>query len=104
MPNTLGRRDFLYTTVAGTAGALALGGSEGLLAQAAAGQASSADRDAVVAKIAPQHAATVKMLQDWIAFPSIAAENLNFPKGAEYMAQLARDAGFTKVEVIKTAG
>ena len=30
------------------------------------------------------------MLQDWIALPSIAAENVNYPKGAEYMAQLAR--------------
>ena len=34
------------------------------------------------------------MLRDWIALPSIAAENLNYPQGAEYMAKLARDAGF----------
>ena len=34
------------------------------------------------------------MLQDWIALPSIAAENRNYPQGAEYMAKLARDAGF----------
>lgn len=103
MPNNVGRRDFLYTSMIGAAGAVTLGGAEGLLAQAAQ-SAGQADRDAVVAKIAPAHEATVKMLRDWIALPSIAAENLNFPKGAEYQAQLARDAGFTRVEMIQTAG
>jgi acetylornithine deacetylase/succinyl-diaminopimelate desuccinylase-like protein len=104
MRTTVGRRDFLYTSVAGAAGAVALGGAEGLLAQAAQAAAGQADRDAVAAAIAPRHDATVKMLREWIALPSIAAENLNFPKGAEYMAQLARDAGFTRVEMIQTAG
>jgi hypothetical protein len=33
------------------------------------------------------------MLRDWIALPSIAAENRGYPEGAEYMARLARDAG-----------
>ena len=44
------------------------------------------------------------MLRDWIALPSIAAENLDYPQGAEYMARLARDAGFERVEVIPTKG
>jgi acetylornithine deacetylase/succinyl-diaminopimelate desuccinylase-like protein len=44
------------------------------------------------------------MLQDWIAIPSIAAENRNYPQGADYMAKLARDAGFSRVEVIQTKG
>ena len=35
-----------------------------------------------LAQIAAQHDATVKMLQDWIALPSIAAENRNYPQGA----------------------
>jgi acetylornithine deacetylase/succinyl-diaminopimelate desuccinylase-like protein len=62
------------------------------------------DRDKVLAQIAAQHDATVKMLQDWIALPSIAAENRNYPQGPEYMAKLARDAGFDHVEVVPTAG
>jgi acetylornithine deacetylase/succinyl-diaminopimelate desuccinylase-like protein len=99
------RRDFLSTSIAGAAGAVALGGAERLLAQAAqAGQAAQADRDAVVAAIAPRRETTVQMLREWIALPSIAAEDLNYPQGAEYMARLARDAGFGRVDVIQTAG
>jgi acetylornithine deacetylase/succinyl-diaminopimelate desuccinylase-like protein len=56
------------------------------------------------AEIGKRHEEAVKRLQDWIALPSIAAENRNFPAGAEYMARLARDAGFQQVEVISTDG
>ena len=62
------------------------------------------DRDTVVAQIAARHDTTVKMLQEWIALPSIAAENRNYPQGPEYMAKLAREAGFQHVEVVPTAG
>jgi acetylornithine deacetylase/succinyl-diaminopimelate desuccinylase-like protein len=62
------------------------------------------DRDAVVAQITARHDLTVKMLQDWIALPSIAAENRNYPQGPEYMAKLAREAGFQRVDVVPTAG
>src|SRR5262245_28670079 len=89
------RRDFLHTSMAGAAG-MAFAGSDTLFAQA--------DRDAVVAEIARQHDATVQKLRDWIALPSIAAEDLNYPQGAEYMARLARDAGFTRVDMVSTAG
>src|SRR5215217_9430497 len=64
----------------------------------------SAPKDDVIAKIAGQHAQTVKMLQDWIALPSIAAENRGYPQGAEYMAKLARDAGFQRVDLVQTKG
>src|SRR5688572_20536890 len=37
-------------------------------------------------EVAARHDEAVKRLQDWIALPSIAAENLNFPVGAEHMA------------------
>ncbi len=46
----------------------------------------------------------MKRLQEWIALPSIAAENRNFPAGADYMAKLARDAGFQHATVIDTDG
>ncbi|MGH9199726.1 MAG: M20/M25/M40 family metallo-hydrolase [Vicinamibacterales bacterium] len=94
-PRDVTRRDFLHTSVAGAA-AMALGGSDTLLAQS--------DRDAVVGEIAPQLDATVQRLREWIALPSIAAEDLNYPQGAEHMARLARDAGFTRVDMIRTAG
>jgi len=49
-------------------------------------------------------AASIKRLQDWIALPSIAAENLNMMEGAQYMAKLARDAGFDHTEIVPTDG
>jgi acetylornithine deacetylase/succinyl-diaminopimelate desuccinylase-like protein len=71
----------------------------------AAGSAAAApDMAAVQAEIAKQHDASIARLQEWIALPSIAAENLNVQEGAEYMAQLARDAGFQKVEIVPTDG
>jgi len=60
--------------------------------------------DAIRKQVVAQHEASVKRLKDWIALPSIAAEDLNSREGAEYMAQLARDAGFQKVEIVQTDG
>jgi acetylornithine deacetylase/succinyl-diaminopimelate desuccinylase-like protein len=95
-PHEVTRRDFLQTSAAGAA-AVAIGGADGLLA-------APSDQEAVVAEIAKQHDATVKALRDWIALPSIAAENLNYPQGAEYMARLAKEAGFGRVDLIPTKG
>jgi acetylornithine deacetylase/succinyl-diaminopimelate desuccinylase-like protein len=85
-----------------------LGGATAMAAALAAGARypfrEMSPKDEVIAQIALQHAQTVKMLQDWIAVPSIAAENRGYPQGAEYMAQLAREAGFQHVEVVTTAG
>ncbi len=55
-------------------------------------------------EIAKRHDEAVKRLQDWIALPSIAAEDRNYPAGAEYMAKLALDAGFQHATVISTDG
>ena len=90
------RRDFAKSAMVG-ATALAFGDRTALFI-------SRDDRDAVFAQITALHDATVKMLREWIALPSIAAENLNYPQGPEYMARLARDAGFQHVEVVPTAG
>jgi acetylornithine deacetylase/succinyl-diaminopimelate desuccinylase-like protein len=97
-PQGLSRRDFVQCTAAGVAVA-ALPGSAW-----AAASGASADRAAVLAEVPKMHAANVRRLQDWIALPSIAAENRNYPQGPEYMAQLARDAGFTGVQLIPTSG
>jgi len=64
----------------------------------------SADTAGVLAEIPKMHAANIRRLQDWIALPSIAAENLNYPKGAEHMAKLAKDAGFEGVKLVATSG
>jgi acetylornithine deacetylase/succinyl-diaminopimelate desuccinylase-like protein len=55
-------------------------------------------------EIAKRHDEAVKRLKDWIAQPSIAAENRGYPDGAKLMAQLATDAGFQKAVVIDTDG
>ena len=62
------------------------------------------DLGTIRAQVAEHHDEAVQRLRDWIALPSIAAENRNYPQGAEYMAQLARDAGFQQVQVIATDG
>jgi acetylornithine deacetylase/succinyl-diaminopimelate desuccinylase-like protein len=68
------------------------------------GAGTRADKSIVLAQIPKQHADNVKRLQDWIGLPSIAAENRNYPQGAEHMARLAQDAGFTGVKLIPTSG
>ena len=66
--------------------------------------AATPDLAPIRAKVAAQHEESVKRLRDWIGVPSIAAENLAYPAGADYMATLLRDAGFQTVEVIPTDG
>ena len=91
------RRDFMRGSVS-VAALAALPAA----ALAAAGQ--SADKAAVLAQIPKMHAENIKRLQEWIALPSIAAENRNYPQGPEYMAQLARAAGFSAVKLMPTSG
>src|SRR5437016_14657863 len=58
----------------------------------------------IKAEITKRHDEALKRLQAWIKLPSIAAENLNSAEGAEYMAKLAKDAGFQQATVIQTDG
>ena len=95
-PN-LGRREFVQGAVSGAA----LAAVPGVVLAATHG---SADKAAVLARIPGMHAANLERLQNWIALPSIAAENRNFPQGPEYMVKLAQDAGFTGVKLIPTSG
>src|SRR5271165_5875441 len=91
----LDRRGFVLGTVSGAA----------FVAMPALSQPVSrnADKGAILAQIRKMHAENITRLQEWIAFPSIAAENRNYPQGAEYMADLARKAGFTDVRLIPTS-
>src|SRR5579863_3050427 len=93
--NAFNRREFIYGGLAGAAmTALPIpafsAGDNGL--------------QSVLSQIPKMHDENVKRLQDWIALPSIAAENRNYPQGPEYMAQLAREAGFANVEILPTSG
>ncbi|MDQ6809665.1 MAG: M20/M25/M40 family metallo-hydrolase [Verrucomicrobiota bacterium] len=58
----------------------------------------------IKAEIGKRHDEAVKRLQDWIKLPSIAAENLNYPAGAELMMKLAKDAGFQQATILNTDG
>ncbi|HVE72485.1 MAG TPA: M20/M25/M40 family metallo-hydrolase [Thermoanaerobaculia bacterium] len=74
--------------------------ARGLGAYASAGEPLT-NINAVVAK---QHGRNIRRLQEWIALPSIAAEDRGFPAGAEFMAELARDAGFQQATILHTDG
>ena len=62
------------------------------------------DHAEIKTEITKRHDEAVKRLQDWIGQVSIAAENRGYPEGADYMAKLARDAGFQQATVINTDG
>src|SRR6202166_2803958 len=94
----LSRREFVQGTVSGLVLAAAPA------AVLAAGGEKDAEKAAVLAQVPKMHAENLKRLQEWIALPSIAAENRNFPQGPDYMAKLAQDAGFTGVKLIPTSG
>ena len=70
------------------------------------GMALSASSDMAAIRKAAEagREASVKRIQDWIALPSIAAEDRNMAEGADYMASLAKDAGFQHVEIVPTDG
>jgi acetylornithine deacetylase/succinyl-diaminopimelate desuccinylase-like protein len=62
------------------------------------------DLTGVRAAIEAQRPEAIKRLQDWIALPSIAAENRNMREGAQLMTELLADAGFQSAKVMPTDG
>ena len=75
-----------------------------LAATAIASPAAAAPKDKVIAEIAPNHDEALDRLRKWIALPTIANMGVNHREGAEYMRQLALDAGFQKARVVNTSG
>jgi acetylornithine deacetylase/succinyl-diaminopimelate desuccinylase-like protein len=67
-------------------------------------RAAEGDLAAVRRSIEKAHDANLKRIQDWIAHPSIAAENRNMEEGAQYMIELAKDAGFQTAVKVPTDG
>ena len=88
------RRQVLGGTIAGA----------GLLATPAIALGADSDAGKLAKAVTAGHDAAVQRLRDWLALPSIAAENRNYPAGPEYMAKLALDAGFQHAEVVPTGG
>jgi len=62
------------------------------------------DLATIKTEITRRHDEALQRLQDWIALPSIAAENRNYPAGADLMAKLALEAGFQQAKLISTDG
>jgi acetylornithine deacetylase/succinyl-diaminopimelate desuccinylase-like protein len=75
---------------------------------AAAGKGTDAgfgnDLAAVRAAIEKQRPEAVKRLQNWIALPSIAAENRNMKEGCQLMIDLLKEAGFQTAKIMPTDG
>jgi acetylornithine deacetylase/succinyl-diaminopimelate desuccinylase-like protein len=88
------RRTFLRNAAFGAAG----------LALSRRGFTAEADLAPFRAEIEKRHGDTLKMLQRWIAQPTIAAENKGIDQGCELTMQLFRDAGFDSVQRIPTDG
>lgn len=102
-PGSLSRREFVQHATTGAVAGAALFAAGPAAAQAMVNAPSGA-QDEVIAQITKQRETTIQMLREWIARPSIAAEDIGYPEGPEYMAKLARDAGFGHVEIIRTKG
>jgi len=74
------------------------------MAMIAEAEAATPNRAAIARAVERQKDQTIAAIQEWIRNPTIAAEGVNVDGGAQYMAQLARDAGFQHVEVVPTDG
>lgn len=73
-------------------------------AQSATPAIPAATRTALAAAIEADHDAALARLREWIALPSINAEQLNRQEGAELMQRILLDAGFDSARIIPTDG
>jgi acetylornithine deacetylase/succinyl-diaminopimelate desuccinylase-like protein len=71
---------------------------------ALAARAEQADLKPLFAEIEKRHDEAVARLREWIAQPSIAAENRGMREGCELMMKLLRDAGFGQVSKVSSDG
>jgi acetylornithine deacetylase/succinyl-diaminopimelate desuccinylase-like protein len=62
------------------------------------------DREAIARALDAGFEESVRRIQQWIALPTIAAEQRNIQEGADHMARLATEAGFTGVRKVPTGG
>ncbi|HXX29331.1 MAG TPA: M20/M25/M40 family metallo-hydrolase [Myxococcaceae bacterium] len=88
------RRTFLEASVA-SAAALAL---------PRWADAAGVDLKPVHTQVEKRHGDSVRLLQEWIRQPSIAAENVGMIEGCDLTLRLLRDAGFQRAERVPTDG
>src|ERR1700686_770687 len=69
-----------------------------------AGAADASELKPIQAEIEKRHDQAVRLLQEWIHQPSIAAENRGMTEGCDLQMRLLRDAGFNQVTKVPTAG
>ncbi|MGE0178473.1 MAG: M20/M25/M40 family metallo-hydrolase [Sphingomonas sp.] len=62
------------------------------------------DREALRRAVDAGFEDSIRRLREWIALPTIAAEQRNVQEGAALMARLATDAGFSGVRTVPTGG
>ncbi|MGZ8998614.1 MAG: M20/M25/M40 family metallo-hydrolase, partial [Allosphingosinicella sp.] len=62
------------------------------------------DREALRQAVDAGFEESLQRLRQWMALPTIAAERLNIEEGADYMARLATEAGFSGVRKVATGG
>jgi len=62
------------------------------------------DLAAVYEQVGKRRDETVRRIQQWIAKPTIAAENVGSQEGAQILIDLLRDAGFQRAERVETEG
>ncbi|MFT3728312.1 MAG: M20/M25/M40 family metallo-hydrolase [Terricaulis sp.] len=84
------------------AGAAAIGPISAMVAGGA--DAATPNRSALQRAVDNGKEASIARIRDWIGHPTIAAEHLNVPEGAQYMQQLVREAGFQTSEIVQTDG
>src|SRR3981189_181632 len=68
-----------------------------------AGSKLGGDLSAVRAAIDKQRPEAIKRLQNWIALPSIAAENRNMKEGCQMIIDLLKEAGFQTATMVPPA-
>jgi acetylornithine deacetylase/succinyl-diaminopimelate desuccinylase-like protein len=76
----------------------------GLLCCASLAWSEPANLTDIKAQVARQHDAGVKRLQEWIALPSIAAEDRGFREGPQHLVGLLKSVGFQHAEIVATDG
>src|ERR1700739_271690 len=94
MPSHLNRRAFLQAAAAAAA----------LTSTRPAGAADASGLRPSQTEIEKRHDQSVRLLQEWIHQPSIAAENRGMTEGCDLQMRLLRDAGFSQVAKAPTAG
>ncbi|HET9448333.1 MAG TPA: M20/M25/M40 family metallo-hydrolase [Steroidobacteraceae bacterium] len=82
----------------------AIASAAALSSASAFAAASSSKLKAIRKAVDAGYDSSLQRIQDWVRLPTVAAEQLNIQEGADYMARLASEAGFSRVRKVATGG